>query len=1072
MTTDPGACESTAEPGTEAEELFLAAVEAAADGEFPDVDQLVADHPALATELREIDASYRRACAVLGTPEVSADDLPEVAPRYQVRREIASGGMGTVLEVWDTELRRLLAMKSVRSRGRGGRPDDWGSRQRRLRNEARMLGQLVHPGILPLHDVGETATGDVWFTMQLVAGDHLGTLIDRCHDGDPEWTTPRLLGVVLRVCEAMAYAHSRGVLHRDLKPDNVMVGPFGETYVLDWGLARLLGEEGGDVALGAAPRVDVGTLGADSGAVAVGTPSYMPPEQAGSRAGQVDVRADVYAVGSILYHLLAGCRPYSELASSPLRVLEAVRAGPPASLIAGCRRLPAELIAVTERAMARDAGARYQSMQDLADDLRAFLEGRVVRAHRTGALIELRKWVQRNRGVAMAIAVVALGLVAALIWQAGTNHELRRRDYRSKVALAAHAAERADVRVVRELLAGCAPAMRGWEWHAIRRLSDASEVVLAEHDRAVQCVTASAGGTRLLTGARDGRLCLWDPDEVRLLRAWQFDDFVGSAVFCGEDRALVSVGATVLDLAFDRDEPLRSVTIDEPNLHVILALSADGRRLLVGGAIGRVELWDAEVLERREVWLDGLYGVSQMQWCDGDRFVLVAGRDREQDDERHSVVRVLDGQSGEQVLALPGHRNWVSSAQMNEAGDRIASGGWDGRVLVWSFPEGELLRELPRAWSGEVRVAWQKTDLLVGARPTLELWNVASSAAPLVLAGHSDPITDLAALPDGRVVSGSNDTTVRIWPIDGRPIASELECTSAGRGLSRRRGTTELAVAGEAGSVEVWDVARRERIRTSTVPCRRTRIAHTASGDRIVTGDVTGMVMLLDADSLAEQRAVQGHRTSIVGLATHPTDDAVCVTTCVDATVRSWDLDLMLPLWEVQAGDPEVWPNGAHECVFAPDGRSIAVGANDGRLRVLATEDGAVLREYRCDSEAHTYGSPCYSPDGSRLYARVWNDRICDLVAWRVASGEVLWTRTGGRQAFAECSVTPDGSRVLTSNDNGDPVVFDALDGAGFATLSAGVARQVVAQRLVDGVLVQSTVGRLRFWDGRATEER
>ncbi|MCA8954618.1 MAG: serine/threonine protein kinase, partial [Planctomycetes bacterium] len=277
MTTDRGACESSAAPGTEAEELFLAAVDAAADGELPDIDRLVADHPALATKLREIEASYRRACAALGPPEVGANDLPEIAPRYQVRREIASGGMGTVLEVWDTELRRLLAMKLVRSRGRGSRPDDWGSRQRRLRNEARMLGQLVHPGILPLHDVGETATGDVWFTMQLVAGSHLGTLIERCHDGDAEWTTPRLLGVVLRVCEAMAYAHSRGVLHRDLKPDNVMVGPFGETYVLDWGLARVLGEEGSDLASGATPRVDVETLGAGSGAVAVGTPSYMPP---------------------------------------------------------------------------------------------------------------------------------------------------------------------------------------------------------------------------------------------------------------------------------------------------------------------------------------------------------------------------------------------------------------------------------------------------------------------------------------------------------------------------------------------------------------------------------------------------------------------------------------------------------------------------------------------------------------------------------------------------------------------------------------------------------------------------
>src|SRR5688572_3374867 len=237
----------------------------------------------------------------------------------------------------------------------------------------------------------------------------------------------------------MAFAHSRGVVHRDLKPANVMVGSFGETYVMDWGLARVAGHaEPTRVRLTAHPAPS--GAGAEEGEARsphltlagsiVGTPAYMAPEQARGEIEAVDERSDIYAAGAMLYHLLAGHRPYAPpgVKRDALELLRAVSQGPPAPIVD--RDAPPELVAVCEKAMARAPAARYASMRALAEDLQAYLEGRVVRAHRTGARAELVKWVGRNRLAAGALAAACALAVAGSIVIAwithGSNVELAR----------------------------------------------------------------------------------------------------------------------------------------------------------------------------------------------------------------------------------------------------------------------------------------------------------------------------------------------------------------------------------------------------------------------------------------------------------------------------------------------------------------------------------------------------------------------------------------------------------------------------------------------------------------------
>ena len=468
-----------------------------------DVDALCARNRELATELRSVHADWLRVKSVWRTlgrglpvgerlrdrygswvdPAIALEPEPGQGSgtlrsvigrlglklprqsRYEVLEEVARGGMGAVLKVWDPDLRRTLAMKvalSPTAPDGGDAPDSSAELPlARFLEEAQVTGQLDHPGVVPVHELGIDDEGRVFFTMRLVRGESLEAIIARVHGSDPDWTLARAVRVLLKICETMAYAHDKGVIHRDLKPANVMVGRFGEMYVMDWGLARVMGRadkkdlrikrrDSTSLHLIRTDRGDVRATGGGSvletmdGDV-VGTPAYMSPQQALGEVEGLDQRTDVYALGAILYHLLSGHMPYVPPGRkmSPHAVWSLVMDGKPHPIEERAPNAPPELIAICNKAMERAPGDRYQTAQALSEDLASFLDGRVVRAYERGAWAELRKWVGRNKGLAAASAaalVIALGGLGAVSWvQARANRELGDKN----VALAqANAAER------------------------------------------------------------------------------------------------------------------------------------------------------------------------------------------------------------------------------------------------------------------------------------------------------------------------------------------------------------------------------------------------------------------------------------------------------------------------------------------------------------------------------------------------------------------------------------------------------------------------------------------------------
>jgi len=288
-------------------------------------------------------------------PYVAAGATARVSPRldngerYVVEGEIARGGHATVLRAHDRKLRRPVAIKQLAAR----RP----RLEMRFMNEALITARLQHPSIVPIYDVGSWSDGTLYFAMQLVKG---ATLADRIATAADRAERLALIPVVIAVTDAVAYAHTQGVIHRDLKPHNVLVGDLGETIVIDWGIAKVVSE----VDIEGDESDAVGLSHTAAGSV-IGTPHYMSPEQAAG--GEVDERTDVYALGAMLYHLIAGQPPFAELPAKA--VIPAVRSESPAPLADAGDDIPQALIRVVERAMARDPDARYRSATGLREDL-------------------------------------------------------------------------------------------------------------------------------------------------------------------------------------------------------------------------------------------------------------------------------------------------------------------------------------------------------------------------------------------------------------------------------------------------------------------------------------------------------------------------------------------------------------------------------------------------------------------------------------------------------------------------------------------------------------------------------
>ncbi len=318
--------------------------------------------------------------------------------------------MGIVLAVFDPKLKRRIALKLIDTRNPFALASSPAADalSHRFERERTITAQLQHPSIISVYDSGLWLDKFSFYTMRLIDGKSLDRVIANTGSFHERIS---LIPNIISIADALAYAHDKSIIHRDLKPSNILLGDFGETVLIDWGLAKDLqnGEEDKEIHF---PNVHTGAVLTIAGQT-MGTPTYLPPSQA--EGGLHNKKSDVYALGAILYHLLSGRRPY-ENAQTQEEVLHSLRAGPPNSLRSQVPQVPPDLLAIVDKAMERDASKRYASASEFAQDLKRFETGQLVKVHNYSTRTLLKRWLHKNRAsVSVAVAMLLVFFIGAIL---------------------------------------------------------------------------------------------------------------------------------------------------------------------------------------------------------------------------------------------------------------------------------------------------------------------------------------------------------------------------------------------------------------------------------------------------------------------------------------------------------------------------------------------------------------------------------------------------------------------------------------------------------------------------------
>ncbi len=569
-----------------------------------------------------------------GQDGITPESLNRSLPEFEVLEVIGEGGMGSVFRARQFSLNREVALKMLRA----GSPLESGRFAERFVREAQVTAQLDHPSIVPVYDTGYDREGRCFYTMPLVKGRDLGSVFRLAAEGRDGWNLNRALGVLVKVCQALAFAHGKGVVHRDLKPSNIMVGDLGEVYVMDWGLARMSGcedirdlrlrlQEGG-IGVGALDTITSDAPLCTLDGAVIGTPAYMSPEQARGDIPLVDHLSDLYSLGAILYELLTGHPPYMPRGSesTPARVLGQLLDHPVEFSAETRAQAAAELVSICRKAMARDRRDRYSSALGLAEDLQAYLDGRVVQAYESGPAAQARKWIKRNRALAVAAALavssIVVGLAATALIQTKAKREVQSafdQERAAKDTAVAHLASAFRNSGLYEGDQGAFAHAALWFAHAASLNRPYPEIAELDHARSAEYGRSAVVPVRAFKGAESLTESLQFSDDGRfLLRTYpggfELYDVPGERQLDlgGASSAVFLPGASAVAISRepDRVEILSLPTLALTSAHRIaglgsptaLGISADARTLVAGGRALRV--WDLATGELRDTLPD------------------------------------------------------------------------------------------------------------------------------------------------------------------------------------------------------------------------------------------------------------------------------------------------------------------------------------------------------------------------------------------------------------------------------------------------------------------------------------
>ena len=1021
-----------------------------------EVDELERAH--LLRELIALDIDYRRQLGEKPVASDYQDRFPDLsarwiesqagADRYQLDGEIGSGGMGTVLQGYDRHMRRDIALKMLRPEYR-----DQSYFVRRFLREAWISARLQHPGIVPIYELGEFSDRQPFFTMKLVRGRTLDSLLKE--RTDPNQERSHFLTLFVQVCQTMAYAHSQGVIHRDLKPANVMVGAFGEVQIMDWGVAKVLQGGWEDETVPEPDRtgeledsaIASTSLASDTQpGQAIGTIAYMPPEQARGEIHLLDESSDVFGLGAILCEILIGQPPFR--GANPVELLSRSKVCDHAEAMSQLNACGAdqELLRLVKDCLAASREARPKNAAEVAERCKAYLigqqeslekaerersaaEARAEEAKRTAAAERsARRWMIWAATTVMFLASVGLAATSWLYRKADVanqNLEVANQNLESE------ANQKNDaLKKVQKTLDDVTEANR----EATEQRQRALDLNLS-YRHTLYSATTNLAYQAWLDGhiARcfdflDGENCKPNPDEptrtrgwewyylrrlcLKSVRNWRGDGQSNPRLAFHPDGSRIAIGGDGVVYIWEVAEA-KIIQILPGHLYSIdgLAYSPDGKLLVSCDFGGTIKFWSPGGEEIGSAHVkDGTHSVAFSP--DGSLMALGCIKGK---------VRIWDPRSRREIRVLTGHRDDVRCVVFSPDGKWLASASSDRTVRLWPLLDAQPVRVLTGHTYKVNSVAFRPDGLQLASCSedyTVRLWDMDTGKTTYRLNGHTAFVWGLAYSPDGRwLASASDDRLIKLWESStGTELATLRGHTAFARNVRFHPDGRWLASIDIEGDTKFWDLAERSQDVQTLLGHALPAICVAFSPDsrEVVTSGRDGYVIVWNVSQGRARLRLSGHVGEVWAVAFHPSGRYVA-SGGVDRTIVIWDL-----------ADKRVFrtlrghTSGLEALAFSPDGRLLASASRDRTIKLWETGTGIEIGTLSGhDDVVHAVA---FSPDG-RTLASASSDRSVKL--WDTQSKQLIHTFSGHDSSVRSVSFRGDGKRLASAQLEGKILIWD-----------------------------------------------
>jgi WD40 repeat protein len=958
--------------------------------------------------------------------------------RYRIVSLLGQGGMGAVYRAWDTRLNIPVALKEMTPQP-GLDTGTLSALRRQFEQEAQVLARLNHAHLVGVSDFFEEG-GNAYLVMDFVQGESLAERIER----EGALSEAEVLAWADQLLDALDYCHGQGVIHRDIKPQNVIVRPDGRAMLVDFGLVKLWNVTD--------PRTRTVMRG-------MGTPEYAPPEQYGTQPGHTDPRSDLYGLAATLYHALTG--------QAPLAATDRMAALAPFWSVRDLNPcVSSQMEAVVSKAMELPVPGRFGSAGEmqaaLRDEVRAL--GREARASAGGAPAVVSPRPQpaprrqptkalpgagaatqaRRRAPAWMWAlggavVVALCVGLLALWGAGQVPGVALAQPTATVAVtttvqpvgAATRTPRATSTAAPAPTPTPEPVLAGTpvpQPLAVISPENADQVVqLARWGRGTANGVAFSPDGRLLAVASSLGVYLYDAETLEEVRFIETHAYVRGVAFSPDGATLASGSGDVRLWRVADGRLLR--TLEARGGVVSVAFSPDGATLASGSFDSPVQLWrvaDGRLLRTLEGHTGPVWSLAFSP--DGATLASTGGSSEWSEDNTVRLWRVADGSL---LRTLEGHTGGVNSVAFSPDGATLASGSDDTTVRLWRVADGSLLRALEGHTGRVTSVAFSPDGATLASGSwdnTLRLWRVSDGAPLRALEGHKSGVKSVAFSPDGATLaSASWDTTLRLWRVSDGALLRTLEghTESVNSVAFSPDGATLASGAGD-GAVRLWRVSDGALLRTLEGHAGGVNsVAFSPDGATLASGSGDTTVRLWRVSDGTLLRTLEGRTGSVNSVAFSP-DGATLASGVDDGTVRLWRVSDGSLLHTLQGHAGQVW-----SVAFSPDGTTLASGAEDGTVRLWRASDGGLLHTL----EGHTgpVWSVAFSPDGMTLASGSWDTAVR---LWRASDGALLRTLRGSAAPrVLGVAFSPDGALLAVGLEFDGVQLWQVSDGALLRTL-------------------------------------